>query len=358
MLVWMVVVPSVISFCYYNFVVTEFYKSEARVTVVGDNSALSPVSMMMGSGFDLSSLGVDSKDLYLVESLLESYGFFVELNKRVKFMDIFSTDDLDFFHRVGVEEPIEKLHEEYLSRLEIYVDPDSSMIELAFYSQDAGWAVEVLNEIVRLGEEIVNSINNDAIKGKIKQLAQVLEDSEQSYFNSLEALNRYRRTKGIYSEADSVNSLLSSLQIIDQEITQRELSLSQHMASASKYSVERGKLESEIEALQGQREEEVQEVFKQSDGKDTLDVVAEYEKLAIFLEFSKQRYQSAVIAHEEMLSDVMNQSKYLTSILSPVAGTTVAKPMVLRSTLSIFLVSLLVFAVSKLAIATVRDHQI
>ena len=116
-------------------------------------------------------------------------------------------------------------------------------------------------------------------------------------------------------------------------------------------------LQGKLKAIESQLNVEKARLAGQKEG-DTLNSwVSEFEALTIESEFAQKQLISAMTALETARVSLISQARYVVSVVRPTLPDESRYPKVLISTLTTLLGTLLIFALVKLIIASIKEHM-
>ena len=116
-------------------------------------------------------------------------------------------------------------------------------------------------------------------------------------------------------------------------------------------------MQGKLKAIESQLNVEKARLAGQKEG-DTLNSwVSEFEALTIESEFAQKQLISAMTALETARVSLISQARYVVSVVRPTLPDESRYPKVLISTLTTLLGTLLIFALVKLIIASIKEHM-
>jgi capsular polysaccharide transport system permease protein len=169
--------PSCLSIAYYGLIASDIYVSNS-VYVTHSSSSSSAGSNSATALFPKLSMGSQSVDYAsIIETYMNSTDALSELNKKINLRNSFGSSAIDPLHRFDffkLNDSNEKLLRYFRNRIELKIDSLTSISTLsvnAFTAEDARFINE---ELLKLSESLVNTLNEqfrqDAIKNALHEI--------------------------------------------------------------------------------------------------------------------------------------------------------------------------------------------
>jgi capsular polysaccharide transport system permease protein len=224
----------------------------------------------------------------------------------------------------------------------------------AFSAEDA---LLISNTLVKLSEELVNSIANRSNIDAVQFAQREVERAQDRLKRVRGELTAYRNKVGVIDPATSVvapnsavqQSLQGNLATLETQLTSL---LSRHL-SASSPAVQT--LQNQIKAVKGQLAALESNVASGKDrvgGAALSTVIAEYEQLDLERQFAQALVTSAMQALEQARAMAASQHLYITPYVRPSLPESSTYP---RRLFSVFVVGLLAFGIWLIGLLTIRS---
>jgi capsular polysaccharide transport system permease protein len=202
--VFVCLLPSCLSIAYFGFFASDIYVSNS-VYITHSSSSSSSAANTSAALFPKLTAGSQSVDYgSIIETYMNSTDALNELNKKINLRKVFTSSEIDPFHRFDFfkfNNSNEKLLLYFRNRIEIKIDSLTSISTFsvnAFRAEDAKFINE---ELLKLSESFVNTLNEqfrqDAIKNALYEITVAKSNLEKADI----ALSEFRsQTKPVESK--------------------------------------------------------------------------------------------------------------------------------------------------------------
>lgn len=255
----LVVFPTLTSLVYFSFFASDIYISESKFLIRGPEPNVSPLSGLLGG----QGVGTAFSD---TNGLLQFFGSresLKALEESLSLRSSFSSDSIDRFSRYRgfsfSSGTFEDLYDYYQSKVTIDIDQMSMITTLQTRAFSPEMAYEMNLELLEMGEEKVNQLNERANEDLMKFARQELAAAEEAAREASVAHATYRRQTSNY-DPSTHERLLVGKEIAIKQLEMRHEALVLASDSAQKQSVYLVRLVSPFkadEALEPRRIEKV-----------------------------------------------------------------------------------------------------
>ncbi|MBE7213911.1 lipopolysaccharide biosynthesis protein [Shewanella benthica] len=356
-------VPFLIFAFYQTVWASPRFESRAQLIVQQpDGMATMDASMALLSGLGVSSPA--SADLELVKAYLYSQDMIDYLQRELDMVTHYNSYDVDYFSRLHDEASQEDLFSYYEQHVKVEIDEKSSVITFYVQAYNSEFAHKLNRLLVERSEWYINSIGHQLADAQLKfiknehELVEVrLEGAKsnllnfQQHYNLLdpeaEGAAFQQITYKLEGQVASMQAELKTLLAVMTETAPQVLLLKMQITALQ----QQLELERERLSLQQNRSEQVQT----GEPGSISEVLAKYTDYKIALELALQAYTSSQISLEKARIEAYRQLKYLIVLESPTQPQDNQYPDVFYN-LSLFAaISLMLFGIGKIIIATVRE---
>ncbi len=348
-----VVVPTVVAALYYGAVASKRYVSEAQFVVRGVNTH-------RASGLDVvfQSLGISrsADDANAVQAYLLSRDTVRELEARLPLRNYFGrpgADLLSRFPRFWRGGSFERLYDYYLDRVTVLQSHAKGLTTVRVEAFEPSDAQAIAKELLKLGEERVNAMNERAQSGAVKSAEADVTVAANRLVEAQRALTDFRNREAM------INPGVNSVSILE-TITALSTELAQALAQASEadrntpLSPGTPALQSKIDALTTRIEAERAKV---AGGAGTLaPKIAAYDKLSLERDLAEKAFASAVTSLEAARADARRQQIYIEQVVAPNLPDESTEPRRLRMIATVLVFSFAVTSVVWLLVTGSKEH--
>ncbi|WP_242494348.1 capsule biosynthesis protein [Loktanella sp. IMCC34160] len=356
-----VILPVVLAAWYLTERATPAYTSQVGFSIRKEE---------VGSAFELLGgvaqlSGSSSSDTDILYDFIQSSEMVRKVDARVGLTDIWAkaspdSDPIFAYHPPGT---IEDMTAYWQRMVDVHSDSGTGLINVEARAFAPGDAQAIATAIYEESSLMINRLSAIAREDATRYARDELDQSVERLKQAREALTRFRNENQIVDPAASIQSqmgLLSSLNtqlaetmididMLSESTNQNDPRLVQARQRAdiirARIEEERGKLGLGSAAPQGAGEQ----VFA--------DVVGEYERLAVELQFAEQSYTAALATYDGSVSEARRQSRYLAAHVAPTLPESPSHPQVVETTLIVALFAFLIWAFSLLVGYSLRDRR-
>jgi len=349
-----VLIPTTFALLYYGLLASDIYISESKFVVRSpEKSAPSGIGLLLkGAGF--ANAG---DEIHAAQGFLGSRDALRELNQRDRFQDAYSRQSISMFDRfnpIGLDGTFEALFRYYKSRVQVDFDSSSSITTLTVRAYDPDDARRFNEQLLRMAEATVNRLNTRGRQDLIQFATAEVDAAKVEARKAALALSAFRNAKGLVDpekQAAIQLQMISKLQ--DELITTRTQlrELLEYAPRSPQAPVLRARavgLEDEIRRQSG---------LIAGDQKSLAASAAQYQRLILESQFADRQLATSMGSLQEAQNEARRKQAYVERIVEPNRPDSALEPSRLRSIFTCFLLSLIVWGVTSMLIAGVREHR-
>lgn len=199
------VLPSCLSILYFGLIASDIYVSNSVYITHGSGSSSSAANTPAAM-FPKLAMGSQSIDYgSIIETYMNSTDALNELNKKINLRKIFSSATVDPFHRFDLfklNDSNEKFLLYFRNRIEVKIDSLTSISTLSVNAFTADDARFINEELLKLSESFVNTLNEqfrqDAIKNALYEINVAKNNLEKADIALAEFRSQSKPTESKY----------------------------------------------------------------------------------------------------------------------------------------------------------------
>lgn len=348
-----VVLPTLLTGIYYFGFAADQFVSEARF-VVRSSSRTAP----SGIGSFLTNVGItrSQDDTFPVNDFIMSRDAAKLLVDNQQLRAILSRPEADAIARFPnfySHDTFEDLYKAYKDFVGVTLDTSSGISALtvrAFRAQDAQ---TVANALLGDAEALVNRMNARARHDAITVAQSEVDRAERRVADVQAALTKFRTVQNTLDPTKASTGLLELIGRLSQESANSKAQLSE-LLRTSPQSPQMPGLRNRIGALDKQIAEEQRKIV--GDNTSIATSLGDYERLLLSREFADKSLSSAIGSLETARAEAQRQQLYLERVVEPNLADASLYPKRYRSTVTVLLACLLIYAIGWLLLAGVREH--
>ncbi|QJD18302.1 capsule biosynthesis protein [Paracoccus sanguinis] len=287
----------------------------------------SPMDMFGGIfGAKASSTASDTDILY---EFIRSPDLVSRADKALDIRGMFSRPwPQDFLFAFDPSGTIEDLTDYWHRQVKLYYDDNSGIITVrtaAFSPEDAK---ALADEIFVESEKVVNALSDQARIDATKQSEVELEKARGVLTEARQAMTAFRVRTRIVDPTIDLGAQMSVMTALQGQLAEARVAYDTLKQNARAGDQRLIQAERRIASLEGQIEAERSKFGgdESAEGQNYAQLMADYERLKVDLEFAEGAHQTARVAHEAALASAQRQTRYLAAHISPTAAERSVEP--------------------------------
>lgn len=350
-----VILPTLAAIVYYGLFASDVYVSESRFVVRSAQKQTQTSlfsSLLNGAGFALSQ-----DDTYAVNDYMTSRDALAALNRNGYFEQAYSGRNGDLISRFPAfdfDRSFEGLYKYFGKQIDVTLDSTTSITSLkvdAFTAQDA---YRINEQLLELGEKLVNRMNDRARQDTLKIARDEVARAENRVKDASVALSGYRNDQNVFDPEKQSALKLQQVATLQQALVESKTQLAQ-VQSVAPNNPQIPVLRTRIASLQGEITSASGSVV--GDKGSLARKAPDYERLVLEREFAEKQLASAMESLETARTQVQKQQLYLERIEAPGLPDQALLPKRIRDVLTVLIAGLIAWGSLSLLISSVREHK-
>ncbi|MCP5415947.1 MAG: chain-length determining protein [Chromatiaceae bacterium] len=353
--VWFVCVLAILSVSgYWSFWASDLYVSEANVVL--ESPQVSVQAFSVSSLFN-GGAGSGRADTLLLRDYLLSVDMLRKIDNAVDFRRHYADKSIDFFSRLYDEnEPIEELHKYYLKRVLVELDEYAQVLRISVQGFVPKTAYQITAMLLEEGEAHMNALGQRLAEEQVRFLERQVAELAENFNRARIELINYQNEYGLVSPTGTVESLNAVVADLEAQLANLKAKQRVLISYQSASSPEMVKINSEIEALNQQIDQERARLAQASGGAlNTLS--SEYQTLELKLQFAKESYSGALAALESTRIEAARKLKQVSILQNPTFPEYPVKPERLYNSVAFAIIVLFLGLIAQMLILIVKDHR-
>ena len=348
-----VIIPTVLACIYYGLVASDVYISESRFVVRNPQRATQTGlgALLQGTGFSRSQ-----DDTYSVHDFVLSRDALKELDEQLAVRKAYTNKDADFINRfpgLDWDDSFESFYRYYQKRVSVDYDPVSSISILTVRAFTAPDAKSFNDLLLKMGERLVNNLNDRSRQDLIKFAQQEVSNAEGKAKTAALALSTFRTNQSVFDTDRQSAIALQGVAKLQEELLATEGQLNQ-IRQVSPKNPQVATLVSRVATLRNMIAAETGKVT--GSGTSLTSKSANFERLVLEKSFADKQFASALASLESARSEAERKQLYLERLVQPNLPDKALEPRRIRSIIMVLVVGLLAWGVVSLLVASVREH--
>lgn len=351
-------IPTLLVLLYLVIFAAPTYRTETQI-VVRENSTSGSSSLIPGFAANLLGGNIRSslEDAYILVEYLHSSAVIEQVDAELGLRAHYASPRLDFIRRLATDAPAETVHEFYRNHVKIIINPQSSIVTLQVDAFDPAFAQKLAKALVAASERAINELNARMVGAQTALAERELIKTRENLMAARQRLLEFQIANSIIDPVGEMSSRLGTLAALDSRLVEKRTQLRTKEQFLRNDSFDVRSLQQEIAALDEQRTQENLRLVNPDD-KSMAAAAQKYEDVKLAAEFTLNAFTAALALDEKAKLDAARQQKFLLPISAPFLPQEPAFPILLLNTITAFTLFSLLYAITRLIIATIRDHTL
>lgn len=352
-----IALPTLVTSIYMAVFAVDRYETESIVAV--RKSGDSTVSLE-GIAAILAPAGASSsrEDTLILKSFMESMDMLRQLDQKLALRTAFSSPHIDWFYRLSPKASNEEFLDEFRDRTDIVLDDVSGLLTIRTQAFSAEMALAINTQMIAMAEAFTNEMSHRMARDQLSfgenELARAAKRVQETKAHALAFQSKNQMLDPVAQAAISSN-VTGQLQA---KLAQQEADLKSMLAFYTEDSYQAKAARAQIEGTKAQLDAEAKRGTTQSPKGSQLNaLVIEYQGLLASMQYAEDGYKLALTSMETARLESTRKLRSLILVESPTKSDSPRYPRRLYSVLLVLICSSLAYAVARLVMATIEDHQ-
>lgn len=356
LLLLLVALPMALYGAYLGAIAADRYVSEAVITVRsagGDGGSL-PGAAMLLAGINPPA----HEDTLFIKEFIHSRGLLATLDKRLALRDQFTTRRADLPYVLAADASREDFLAYYRKRVEVQYDDQSALLTVRAQGFDAASAQRLNQAILEESERFVNETSHRFARERLRFAEGELASSGQrlqAAKNALLSFQNKHRLLDPTAQAQALGALTVELQASRARV---EAELNGLLSYLNEDTFQVQALRARLAALDKQISAERDRATTEGKGGERLNALAiDFQALQLQAQFAQDAYKLALAAVENARIDATRKLKSLVVVEPPSLPETAEYPLRAYNLGTLLAFCVLLYAITRLVLVTIREHQ-
>lgn len=357
LLQFVVVLPTVLAILYYGLFAADIYTSESSFVIRSSSSQ----SGGGGFGAFLRGIGISRSqdDSYTVQEYMLSRSGLKALAENQPIKPDYEGPNGDVISRFGgwfSDESNEGFYQYYRERIaRINFDPTSGIASLKIDAFQPEKAQQINQQLLETGEQLINRLNTRAKDDLLNFWQQEIEKAEMNVRLVAEQLNTFRNKNDVFDVKAESTIAMNMISKLQDELVSINAQLAQ-IRTASSRSSQIKSLTARKNSIQSQINRQMRRIVG-NDERSLSSKSFDFQRLQLDQQLAEKQLTSALASMEDVRAEIGRQQLYLSVISAPDLPDMALKPKRFYGVLAVFVISLLIYGIVSLLLASVREHK-
>ena len=347
----MVILPWLICAFYYGNVASDRYVSEASFMIEKNDGAAASAG-----GFSLLGITPQSgNDQRVLETYVKSPDMLNYLQAQMNLRQHYVTEP-DVLSRLSADASYEDFLDYYRDHISIAFDLESGILDLEVQGFTPKYTQELTQHILKHSETFVNNISHTLAHEQQAFVQKEVVRAEARLKETTAALLAFQSKYGLLSATEQGAALSGIVNELQSELARSQTELQTLVSYLNSSSPKVVTLKHKIAAIETQLTKERMRLAN-NDGVALNDLVAQQSGLQLDLQLATEAYSATLLALEKARTEASRKIKQLVIVSSPQLAQDATYPRAGYNLTNILLLLLMVFALVRMARATIREHR-
>ena len=350
----LVVLPTLLAAGYYWLIAADQYQSEThflvRTAEQQKPSIAGGLSQVLGGAAENSG-----PEAMSVADYLTSHDVVNALRRNIDLVARYRRPNADLLSRLSRADPTdEQLLRYYLRQTMVEVNSTTGITVVrarAFTPQDA---YVIANALLNLGDQRINSLNQQAYHDAVASQERQLRDAENELDRTQQAISAFRAAQHDIDPTGTGTAQTALITQLTGDLAQAQAQLISVGQAISHASPQYIALSRRVRALQAQVAG--QQARLAGSGSTIASQVANYNELQLHQQFASKRYEAVAMALDRAREQTVNKQLYLVRVVNPNLPQKSLFPQRFRIVGTIFLSLLVAYGIGWMIVAGMREH--
>ncbi len=351
--VWFVLLPFLLSACYFGLIASDRYVGEAKVIVKQADS-----NTTADFGIALLGAGMSSgdKDAQLVRQYILSLDMLHQVDALLSLRDHYQSENADILSRLWDSESQEDFLAYYRKHIAVDYDEISGVLTIRAQAFTPEFAQLIVKAVLQFSEEAINQIGHQLATEQVNFVKNELDLAAEHLKKSKKQILEFQEKYQLFSPEQESGAKLTMVNELEAELTRHKAELNNLRSYINDTAADVVALKAKIGSLEHQLLIERKKLVGDKSNNFS-EVNARHADLLLDLGFATDLYKGSLMSLEQARIEAYRKLKYLVVIDSPSLAEEAEFPRRLYNLVSILVVLLLSYGAMKITWATIQEHR-
>lgn len=333
------------------FIKSELYESNASVIVKNLDNQKSD----FGLSLFVSGTSNTMQDSKIVETYLNSYDELQKLDKIFHLKEHYSSDRIDIADRLYKWSTKEDFLALYRSRLQIFYDEISGILNIGFLHTNPQTAKAIVEQLIQDANQKINLYNRDISQRQLSFITKQVETNKAKLEASIQALEKFQSTHTLLDPTQDAQTQYSIVANLETNLVKKRAKLNELRNYMNEKNFEIIRLKHEIEEIE-KTLKRIKHSLTDPKAQALNSYIFEYERLKNLVEFNKELYKQSLLQLETIKAELHKNAKMLLVLTKPYLSEGYSYPQKGKALLTITLILGLLYGIISLIEAIIKEH--
>lgn len=346
--------PVALSLLYYYVMASDVYVAESSFVIRNsDSPKINGLGLILNTGVTSSN----DENAYAARAYMNSRDALTYLDAHDYVRTAYTRPQISIFDRfnsTGFNGTFEDLYRYFIDKVQIEHDRSTAITTVRVRAFTPSDAQQINQKLVGQAEKVVNQLNERARADMIGLSRKEAEAAQRRLQQSSIALAAYRNRQGVIDPERQASASIELITKLQGELVAARTQLSE-LRSIAPANPQVKEIEYRITALNQALGEEQGKLTGNANSMATRGI--EYQRLQLANTLAEKEYAVALNALQEARNAADKKQSYIETLYRPNLPDEASEPRKLRGVASVLLFSLVLWALARMLVAGVREHQ-
>lgn len=356
---FIIVVPMVLAIIYYSFFAVNRYASTAQIAVVDASSSGGSAMPQAAGAALLASVvrQVSRQETIFLYEYLTSADMLAVLQKELHWQDHFDDQYSDPFFWIAKQVSREKLLKFYERLITVHVDELTGLITVEAQALSPEFSFEITQEMLKQGQRFINDISLQLAADQVNFAENELIKARLEYETKRDELVTFQSKHSLLDAEASAKSRASLIASLEVSLANEEANLKALLSTLNNDSPLVRQQKNRVSAIKKQLNAEKLHLVSTSDDGHLNVIAAEYRKLSVDTAIAEEAYKLSVAALQNAKIEAGKNIHSVVTVVKPNLPEDPTYPDKLYNLLTLLIVLLFIYGITRFVIASIEDHR-
>jgi capsular polysaccharide transport system permease protein len=349
-----VLLPTVMATAYYGIFASDQYESYSMFTV--QSSELRPTLGMDGLLAGLAGASGPARDALAVRDYVLSRDMLARLDKEHGFIAHYKDVRKDWFSRMASDSSFEDAYEYFKRKVIADFDQSSGTVTIRVRAFNADVAALFARSILSYSEEMVNKLSERERNDRTAYAENDVKKAEGRLSLARQNIVGLQQKYEDFNPLQTATAAMTIRTQLEAELAKSRAELMQLKSFMKEDAPQVQAVNEKVKSLSAQVSGESRRLVNPSKASGLNTSLVDFEAAMVEKEFAQKAYELSMSNLEIARADADRQHRYVAVIAVPSKPDESTYPLRIRSVLTAFILSFLVWSIGSMISAAVREH--
>lgn len=355
---FMIVVPMVLATIYYGVLAVDRYASTAQIAVVDASAASSMNQQTAGAAILASAVRqVSRQETIFLYKYLTSPDMLAALEKELKWHEHFVDQYSDPVYWIGEKVSREDLLKFYERLVTIHVDELTGLLMIEAQGLSPDFAHQVLTTMLTQSQSFINDVSRQLATDQVKFAEDELVKARLDYETKRDELVAFQSKNSLLDAEAAAKAQAGLIATIEATLATEQANLKVLLSTLNPNSPQVRQQQHRVAAIKKQLEVEKSALVSSSQDGHLNVIAAEFRKLSVDAQIAEEAYKLSVAALQNAKIEAGKNIHSVVTVVKPNMPEDPTYPHKLYNLLTILVILLFIYGITRFVIASIEDHR-